>query len=210
MTWIKICGITNIEDARWAVERGAEAIGFVFAESPRRTTPEAAGEIMAELGSSVTGVGVFVEAPVEEVKRALEVSGCRVAQLHGEEGEEYIESLAPCEVIKAIRVGASLDERSTGRYKRARAILLDTYVAGQAGGTGRRFDPAVAARLVQEGWRVIVAGGLTPENVGDVVAAVRPYGVDVSTGVEGAPGRKDREKVAGFIAAVRAADGEGG
>ncbi|MCJ7750618.1 MAG: phosphoribosylanthranilate isomerase, partial [Armatimonadetes bacterium] len=137
-------------------------------------------------------------------------SGCTAAQLHGEEGEEYIESLAPCEVIKAIRVGASLDEKSTGRYKRARAILLDTYVAGQVGGTGRRFDPAVAARLVQEGWRVIVAGGLTPENVGDVVAAVRPYGVDVSTGVDAVPGRKDREKVAGFIAAVRAADGEGG
>ncbi len=210
MTWIKICGITNIEDARWAVECGAEAIGFVFAESPRRTTPEAAGEIMAELGQSVTGVGVFVEAPVDEVKRALEVSGCTVAQLHGEEGEEYIESLAPYEVVKAIRVGAPLDERSTGRYRRARAILLDTYVAGQAGGTGRRFDPAVAARLVQEGWRVIVAGGLTPGNVGEVVAAVRPYGVDVSTGVEAAPGRKDRAKVAGFIAAVRAADGEGG
>ncbi|HUU53840.1 MAG TPA: phosphoribosylanthranilate isomerase [Armatimonadota bacterium] len=209
MTWIKICGITNIDDARWAVECGAEAIGFVFAESPRRTTPEAAGEIMAELSSSVTGVGVFVEAPVGEVKRALAVSGCTVAQLHGEEGEEYIESLAPYEVIKAIRVGASLDESGLGRYKRARAILLDTYVAGQVGGTGRRFDPAVAARLVQEGWRVIVAGGLTPENVGDVMAEVRPYGVDVSTGVEAAPGRKDREKVAGFIAAVRAADGGG-
>lgn len=210
MTWIKICGITNIEDARWAVECGADAIGFVFAESPRRTTPEAAGEIMVELGSSVTGVGVFVDTPVDEVQRALDVSGCTVAQLHGEEGEECIESLAPYEVVKAIRVGASLDERSTGRYKRARAILLDTYVAGQVGGTGRRFDPAVAARLVQEGWRVIVAGGLTPENVADVVAAVRPYGVDVSTGVEAAPGRKDREKVAGFIAAVRAADGGGG
>ena len=210
MTWIKICGITNREDARWAVECGADAIGFQFAESPRRTTPEAAGEIMAELGSSVTGVGVFVDALVDEVRRALEVSGCTVAQPHGEEGEEYIETLAPYEVVKAIRVGASLDERSTGRYKRARAILLDTYVAGQVGGTGRRFDPAVAARLVQEGWRVIVAGGLTPENVRDLVAAVRPYGVDVSTGVEAVPGRKDREKVAGFIAAVRAADREGG
>jgi len=192
------------------VECGADAIGFMFAESPRRTTPEAAGEIMSELGSRVAGVGGCVDGAVDEVRRALEVSGCSVAQLHGEEGEEYIESLAPYEVIKAIRVGAPLDEGSTGRYKRARAILLDTYVAGQAGGTGRRFDPAVAARLVQEGWRVIVAGGLTPGNVGEVVAAVRPYGVDVSTGVEAAPGRKDRAKVAGFIAAVRAADGEGG
>lgn len=210
MTWIKICGITNIEDARWAVECGAEAIGFMFAESPRRTTPEAAGEIMAELGQSVTGVGVFVEAPIDEVKRALEVSGCSVAQLGGEEAEEYIDALAPKDVVKTIRVGASLDGRGLSRYKRARAIHLDTYVAGQMGGTGRRFDPAVAARLVQEGWRVIVAGGLTPENVGGVIVQVRPYGVDVSTGVEAAPGRKDRAKVAGFIAAVRAADGEGG
>jgi phosphoribosylanthranilate isomerase len=210
MTWVKICGITNIEDARWAVECGADAIGFMFAESPRRTTPEAAGEIMAELGSSVTGVGVFVEAPVDEVRRALDVSGCSVAQLGGEEAEEYIDALAPKEVVKTIRVGASLDGRGLSRYKRARAIHLDTYVAGQMGGTGRRFDPAVAARLVQEGWRVIVAGGLTPENVGGVIVQVRPYGVDVSTGVEAAPGRKDREKVAGFIAAVRATDGEGG
>jgi len=209
MTRIKICGITNREDAHRAAECGADAIGFVFAESPRRTTPEAAGKIMAELGPFVTGVGVFVDAPVDEVKRALEVSGCTVAQLHGDEGEEYIKSLASYRVIKAIRVGASLDETNTGRYKKAGAILLDTYVAGQVGGTGRRFDPAVAARLVKEGWRVIVAGGLRPENVGEVVSSVRPYGVDVSTGVEAAPGRKDREKVAQFIAAVRAADREG-
>ena len=210
MTWVKICGITSIEDARWAVECGADAIGFIFAESPRRTTPEAAGEIMSALGSRVTGVGVFVDDSVGEVTRALDVSGCGVAQLHGEEADEYIDALAPKEVVKAIRVGASLDGRGLGRYKRARAILLDTYVEGQMGGTGRRFDPAVAARLVQEGWRVIVAGGLTPENVGGVIAEVRPYGVDVSTGVEAAPGRKDREKVAAFTAAVRAADGVGG
>jgi phosphoribosylanthranilate isomerase len=85
--------------------------------------------------------------------------------------------------------------------------LLDTYVPGRAGGTGRRFDPRLAAPLVQEGWRVIVAGGLTPENVGEVISLVRPYGVDVSSGVESGPGRKDPEKVARFIAAVRAADG---
>ncbi len=210
MTRIKICGMTNREDALWAAECGADAIGFVFAESSRRVAVEAAGEIMAEMEPFVTGVGVFVNRTADEVRAALRVSGCTVAQLHGDEAEDDIRSLAPYGVIKAIRVGASLDETSIGRYKEARAILLDTYVAGQVGGTGRRFDPAVAARLVKEGWRVIVAGGLTPENVGGVVASVRPYGVDVSTGVEAAPGRKDRERVARFIAAVRAADGKGG
>jgi phosphoribosylanthranilate isomerase len=126
--------------------------------------------------------------------------------LHGGESPNFIPALSPYSVVKAMRVRGGLDETMVRRYKDAAAILLDTYVAGQAGGTGERFDPAVAARLVKEGWRVIVAGGLTPDNVGEVVAAVRPYGVDVSTGVEAAPGKKDAHKVADFISAVRAAD----
>ena len=208
MTRIKICGITNLEDARWAAECGADAIGFVFAESPRQIEAERARDILRGLGPLVTAVGVFVDRGVEEVRRALEVSGCGVAQLHGSEPPEYIEQLAPYAVVKVIRVrGAlALDESGIGRYKGARAILLDTYVAGSAGGTGERFDPALASRLVQEGWRVIVAGGLTAESVSEVVVSVRPYGVDVSTGVETTPGRKDHEKVARFIDAVRAAD----
>jgi phosphoribosylanthranilate isomerase len=126
--------------------------------------------------------------------------------LHGSEDEAYLQALHPCPVIKAVRVGDSLDESELQAYRGARAVLLDTYVAGQPGGTGQRFDPSVAARLVKEGWRVIVAGGLTPENVGDVVARVRPHGTDVSSGVEDAPGRKDHAKIRQFTAAVRAAD----
>jgi phosphoribosylanthranilate isomerase len=206
MTRVKIDGITNVEDAQWAAECGVDAIGFVFAESPRQIEPARARDILRGLGPLVTAVGVFVDRGVEEMRRALEVSGCGVAQLHGGEPPEYIEQLSPYGVIKAFRVAGPLDAEDIGRYKEARAILLDTYVPGRAGGTGRRFDPAVASRLVKEGWRVIVAGGLTPENVSEVVESVRPYAVDVSTGVEKSPGRKDHEKVARFIAAVRAAD----
>lgn len=206
MTRIKICGITNLEDAQLAAACGADAIGFVFADSLRRVAPEKAGEIMAQMEPFVTGVGVFVDAAVDEVRGALQVSGCMVAQLHGNEGEDYIQALSPYGVVKALRVGEKLDAGRAGRYKKAGAILLDTYVPGQAGGTGRRFDLAVAGQMVRGGWRVIVAGGLTPENVGEVVASVRPYGVDVSSGVEAAPGRKDHDKVARFVAAVRAAE----
>ncbi len=206
MTRVKICGITNHEDAQWAAQCGADALGFNFAESPRRIEPDRARDILARLDPFVTGVGVFVNSPAEEVKRILDLTGCAVAQLHGEEPEEYIDALSPYAVVKAIRVGGALDESELARYKGVRAILLDTYVKGRAGGTGKRFDPGTAARVVQEGWRVIMAGGLTPENVREVVSLVRPYGVDVSTGVESAPGKKDAEKVARFIAAVRAAD----
>jgi phosphoribosylanthranilate isomerase len=206
MTRIKICGITRTEDALHAAECGADAIGLNFAESPRRVSPERAGEIMADVGPFLTGVGVFVDSSAEEVRSALRTGSCTVAQLHGSEPADFIPALSPYRVVKAIRVSGALDETVLRRYKDAAAILLDTYVVGKAGGTGERFDPAVAGRLVKEGWRVIVAGGLTPDNVGEVVAAVRPYAVDVSTGVEAAPGRKDLQKVADFIAAVRAAD----
>ncbi len=207
MTRVKICGITNHEDAQWAAECGADAIGFIFADSPRRVTAERAREIVRDLGPLMSVVGVFVNCPEEEVRRTLEISGCTVAQLHGDEPESDIQSLEPYPVVKAFRVADSLDAQHVGRYKGARAILLDTYVPGRAGGTGRRFDPALAAHLVQEGWRVIMAGGLTPENVAEVVSSVHPYGLDVGSGVESAPGRKDPDKVARFIAAVRAADG---
>ena len=206
-TRVKICGITSVEDARVCIACGADALGFMFAESPRRVTPEQARDIIRECGPFVTTVGVFVNAPVEEVKRILDMTGCGLAQLHGDESPEYMGMLSPARAIKAIRVRDQLSGSAVRGYEAARAILLDTYVDGKPGGTGRRFDTALAAELVAAGWRVIVAGGLTPGNVGEVVTAVRPYEVDVGSGVEFAPGRKDHEKVARFIAAVRAADG---
>lgn len=206
MTRIKICGITNYDDGEYAAQCGADAVGFVFAESPRRIEPRRARDILRRLEPFVTGVGVFVNSPVEDISRILDMTGCTVAQLHGDEPESFIAELAPRAVVKAVRVKGTLDGDRLAGYKEARAILLDTYVEGRAGGTGQRFEPEVAARLVQEGWRVIMAGGLTPENVRDVVSSVRPYGVDVSSGVESAPGKKDLEKVKRFVAAVRAAD----
>jgi phosphoribosylanthranilate isomerase len=206
MTRIKICGITNHEDGEWAAECGVDAVGFNFADSPRRVEPRRARDILGRLEPLVTGVGVFVDSTVEEIKRILDLTGCTVAQLHGDEPESYIAELAPRAVVKAIRVKGTLDGEGLAGYKEARAILLDTYVEGRAGGTGRRFEPEVAAQLVQEGWRVIMAGGLTPEYVRDVVSSVRPYGVDVSSGVESAPGSKDPAKVERFVAMVRAAD----
>jgi len=223
MTRIKVCGITNREDAEFACRCGVDAIGFVFAESQRQVTPERAREILRGLEPFVVAVGVFVDRPVEEVRRVLEFTGCSVAQLHGEEGPEYVEALAPFGVVKVVKVscgaGISAPQATHARrilgvaetarpYRAAKAILLDTLVEGKAGGTGERFDLAAAQELVKAGYRVIVAGGLTPENVGEVVRAVRPYGVDVSSGVEAEPGRKDHEKVAGFVEAVRAADQE--
>jgi phosphoribosylanthranilate isomerase len=209
MTRIKICGITNRDDAEAAVAAGADALGFNFAQSPRRVSAEQAAAIMSDLSPFVAGVGVFVDMPAEQVRETLQVSGCSVAQLHGNEDRAYIEALSPLPVIKAVRIAGSLDDHQLDEYKRARAILLDTYVAGQQGGTGERFDPAIAARLVKAGLRVIVAGGLAPDNVAEVVAQVRPHGVDVSSGVEIRPGRKDHAKMQQFVTAVRAAE-EGG
>jgi phosphoribosylanthranilate isomerase len=206
MTRVKICGLTNLAEAERAVECGTDAIGFVFAKSPRRVDPEQAREMLAALGPYVTGVGVFANAPLDEVREVLEFTGCAVAQLHGEEAENYAEFLSPYPVVKAVRVGEDFQEKMLAPHRQARAIHLDTYVEGLLGGTGKRFDTRIAAGLAKRGWRVIVAGGLTPENVAEVVRAVRPYGVDVSSGVESAPGRKDHARVRAFVAAVRAAD----
>lgn len=208
MTRVKICGITNAEDARWAAHCGADALGFVFADSPRHIQVEDATQIIRGVEPFATCVGVFARNTVAEVRRTLEEAGCSVAQLHGEEPASYIQALAPHPVVKAFRVLDHLEADVIAPYRGAQAILLDTYVAGRLGGTGERFDLALAAELVRQGWRVIVAGGLTPENVGETIRTVRPYAVDVSSGVEIAPGKKHPAKVADFIAAVRAADRE--
>jgi phosphoribosylanthranilate isomerase len=203
VTRIKICGITNESDAETCLAHGADAIGFMFADSPRRVSVECARDILRSCGPFATAVGVFVDSAIDEVRRTLDVTGCALAQLHGSESAQFIEALSPSRVVKAIRIGSD-QGRVCESFRTARAILLDTYVPGRAGGTGKRFHPSVAAALVSDGWRVIVAGGLTPENVGEVVQTVRPYGVDVSSGVESAPGRKDHTRVKDFVAAVRA------
>jgi phosphoribosylanthranilate isomerase len=206
LTRIKICGMTNHADAECAASHGADAIGFIFAPSPRQVTPPAARAILAGVEPFVTGVGVFVNAELDAVRETLEATGCSVAQLHGDEDADFVRALAPYAAVKVFRVRDKLSMETVAPYQSARAILLDAYVPGVPGGTGERFDPRLARDLVQRGWRVIVAGGLTPDNVHDLVTTVRPYGVDVISGVEAAPGRKDHRKIQDFIAAVRAAD----
>lgn len=198
----KICGITRIEDALAAAEAGADAIGFVFyAKSPRAVDVRQARAIIAELPPFVTTVGLFVNASRCELNEILEVVPLDLLQFHGDE------TPADCEGyhrpwIKALRVRPGDDlEAACQLYAGARGILLDTYVAGVPGGTGEAFDwSLVPARLSKP---IILAGGLSAENVGQAIAQVRPYGVDVSGGVEQAKGIKDAAKIEAFMRAVK-------
>ncbi|MCO7057819.1 phosphoribosylanthranilate isomerase [Pseudomonas juntendi] len=200
----KICGITRIEDALAAVEAGADAIGFVFyAKSPRAVDVRQARAIIAELPPFVTTVGLFVNASRCELNEILEVVPLDLLQFHGDEAPEDCEGYhRPW--IKALRVRPGDDlEAACQRYAGARGILLDTYVAGVPGGTGEAFDwSLVPARLSKP---IILAGGLSAANVGEAIAQVRPYAVDVSGGVEQAKGIKDAAKIEAFMQAVRQA-----
>ena len=201
-TKVKICGITNEADAAAAVEAGADALGFVFyPKSPRAVTRETARDIIAGLPPFVTTVGVFVNEPLDMIKDIREFARLDKLQLHGEEGPEYCANLQGG-VIKAVRVkGAedldSLKEYDDNRYN-VGAFLLDAFVEGTPGGTGTTFDWSIAVEAKRYG-RIILSGGLTPENVAEAVERVAPYAVDVSSGVERTPGVKDQELVRRFI-----------
>lgn len=200
---VKICGITRLEDALAAAEAGADALGFnLWPGSRRHVDPEAAREIVGRLPPFVTPVGVFVNQPPTEVLHLAALARVTVVQLHGdEEPRECAGHVMP--VIKAFRVAGPADLEEIPRYHRAAAVLLDGKGEG-FGGTGRGFDWALA-RSVPGGKPVILAGGLTPENVAEAVRAVRPWAVDVASGVESAPGVKDRERMARFVRAAKEA-----
>jgi indole-3-glycerol phosphate synthase / phosphoribosylanthranilate isomerase len=202
---VKICGITSVEDARAAVAAGADAIGLVFwPRSPRAVDVATARAIAAVLPPFVLRVGVFVDAPEEEMRRIADEVGLDLVQLHGDETPEAV-ARAPRRAVKAIRVGPGFRPEEALRYGgAAAALLLDTRLNGGApGGTGQAFDWSLV-RPVREGTSfLLLAGGLTPENVRQAIAQVRPDGVDVSSGVESAPGRKDPAKVRAFVDAVR-------
>jgi phosphoribosylanthranilate isomerase len=200
---VKICGITNAKDAEIAVEAGADAVGFIFvAGTPRYIDPDAARAIVNDLPPLVSPVGVFADHPVEEIERVLSRCGFRTVQLHGSETPEHCRRLA-VSVIKTFRVRPGGPPPPFEAY-RVHAFLLDTFVEGKLGGTGKTFPLEVATAAKAFG-RVIVAGGLTPENVAQVIREVHPYAVDVSSGVESRPGRKDPQKLRDFIARVREA-----
>jgi phosphoribosylanthranilate isomerase len=203
MVRIKICGITNVEDALSAIHFGADAIGFVFHQkSPRAVDPETAGTIISEIPPLVTTVGVFVDEDKKRIEQIAGDIGLDVVQLHGSEPPEAC--FMSLRVIKAIRVSELSDLESLKSYK-VSAFLLDTFSPCSAGGTGQTFNWDIAVEAKNLG-RIILAGGLTSDNVEEAIRRVQPYGIDVSTGVEGGEkGRKDREKLKLFINAARSA-----
>lgn len=203
MVRIKICGITNLEDALLAADLGADALGFIFyPPSPRSIEPEAAKAIIAQLPPFVTTVGVFVDEAAATVKELAAQVGLDWLQLHGQETPGYCRSLDR-RVIKAFRIKDenSLDELAPYQGA-AQALLLDTYKKGQVGGTGETFNWDLALKAKKFG-PIILAGGLTPENVAQAIATVQPFAVDVASGVEAAPGRKDPVKLRAFFAAIK-------
>lgn len=201
---VKICGLTNAADALGAAEAGADLLGFVFYEqSPRHVPVAVAAAITRQVPAFVAKVGVFVDAPEELVRRALSECGLSVLQFHGNETPEFCIQFGVMS-MKAFRVrdAASLDMLPAYHTD---AWLLDAYTAGQLGGTGATFNWELAIAARKLGRPVFLAGGLTPENVADAVRRVQPFGVDVSSGVESAPGRKDLQKVRAFITAAKQA-----
>jgi phosphoribosylanthranilate isomerase len=194
---VKICGITNLEDALYAADCGADALGFIFyAKSPRCVTPDKAASIISQLPPFITTVGVFVNERPDEMIRIMKMTGIKVLQLHGEETAETCKIWSP--VIKSFRVKNMTDLKQLEQYPCASACLLDTYSEAEYGGTGRVFnwDIAVEAKKI---CRIILAGGLTPENVEAAALHVKPYAVDVASGVEAEKGKKDLNKVKVFI-----------
>jgi phosphoribosylanthranilate isomerase len=203
MTRVKICGITNLEDALFAAEAGADALGFVFyAKSPRCIVPDRAREIILRLPPFVAKVGVFVNEELDQVEKIMACCHLDYAQLHGDETPEQVAALAP-RAIKAVRVRSMADVERLRDY-RAAAYLLDAYHPTKPGGTGETWDWELATAAKQYG-PIILAGGLTPDNVVGAIKRVHPYAVDVSSGVEAAPGIKDHQKVRRFIIAAKGA-----
>ena len=204
MTRVKICGITSGEDAAAAAAAGADALGFIFVPgTPRHLSPDAAAAIIALLPPFVTPVGVFLDQPAEEILAVVSRCGLQAVQLHGDEPAALARRI-PVPVLKAVRVRDAASLEAVEGYP-ARAFLLDAYVEGQPGGTGVAFPWELAVGLARR-VPILLAGGLSPGNVAEAVRRVRPYGVDVGSGVERAPGRKDPRKIEEFIAHVRSAD----
>ncbi len=201
-TRIKICGITNVDDARLAAELGADALGFIFyPQSPRSVTMERAAEICLQLPPFLLRVGVFVNAPLRAVRQTVALCGLDAVQFHGEETPEYCRQFTGRR-FKAIRMRDRAGVLAGSEYD-VDALVLDTYTAGQRGGTGQTFDWSLAVEVKRLGKPVILSGGLTPENVADAIRQVQPYAVDVASGVECESGKKDPEKLRRFIEAVK-------
>jgi phosphoribosylanthranilate isomerase len=212
--WVKICGTTNLQDALVAVDAGADAIGFVFGPSKRRVTPQQVAEITRALPDDIEKVGVIVNETPERIAEIVRVAGLTGVQLQGDETPAFTNALRRLGLrllVKTVQASAGIDTlaaRIESYREVADGILLDSGSPAERGGTGKRFAWKEAAGVlsgIPNGTRVIVAGGLSPENVSEAIATLHPWGVDVVTGVESEPGKKDPEKVRAFIEAARKA-----
>ncbi|HLG15817.1 MAG TPA: phosphoribosylanthranilate isomerase [Blastocatellia bacterium] len=202
---IKICGVRSVDEARTALDLGADALGFNFwPRSPRYISPDNARQVISQLPPVAAFIGVFVDEDAQRIINIAAQVGLGAVQLHGDESPEFCALLGSIKVIKALRVGRDFDIARIRDY-RASAILLDARVEGNYGGTGHSFDWDVAVAAKQFA-PIILAGGLTAENVGDAIRRVQPLAVDVCSGVEAEPGRKDPLKMRAFVSAVRAAN----
>ena len=212
--WIKICGNTSLEDALLAADAGADAVGFVFAPSPRQVTAEQVAAITAHLPAQIEKIGVFVDAPLAQIINTVAQSGLTGVQLHSEVDREAVAQvrarLGPqFRILRVVHFASGAADRvqALSLDPAIDGVLVDSRTATAAGGTGIAFDWSSAAATVFQGTNkpLIVAGGLNPANVQEAIATLRPWGVDVVSGVEAAPGRKDPTKVQAFVANARAA-----
>ena len=200
---VKICGITEGEDALGAAELGADALGFIFAPSPRRILPETARSIIHAIPPSVKSVGVFVNQTADAVREHIDYCGLDLVQLHGDESPELCRELMPY-TIKALRIKNESSPPMGAAYQaKVRALLLDTYAKDKAGGTGNTFDWQLAVKMRATGIPVILSGGLGPSNIEAAINAVRPCAVDVNSGVEEYPGKKSFRLMKELMAKVR-------
>jgi phosphoribosylanthranilate isomerase len=211
--WIKICGNTSIEDAQLAADAGADAVGFVFAPSPRRVTAAQVGAITSSLPAGLEKIGVFVDAGLDEISATVRECGLTGVQLHSSVGTGMTAHLRESfgrklRVLRVVHFGPDAADQAAAITADGHldGILVDSRTATAVGGTGVAFDWASARETLFRGSeaRMVAAGGLTPENVAEAIGTLRPWGVDVASGVEMAPGRKDARKVRDFIANARA------
>lgn len=202
---VKICGITNLTDARTAVRLGADALGFIFAPSPRRVALQTAREIICALPPFVKTVGVFVNEAPAAIRKVINDCGLDLVQLHGDESPDLCDELMPY-TIKALRIKDESSLQSGQAYHgKVRALLLDTYSKEKAGGTGKTFDWELAIRIKKQGSPLILSGGLAPANIVAAIHTVRPHAVDVNSGVEERTGKKSPILIRNLIENVRRA-----
>lgn len=205
MTEIKICGMTNIEDARFAAESGVDALGFIFyPKSPRYVQPKTAWDIIRKLPPEVAKTGVFVNHDTQDIKEIMEYCGLNFIQLHGNESPEYCRYFPESVIIKALSPRTEEDLNILEEYQ-ARAILVDTYAPEKHGGTGKISNWELAVKI-RKRRPLILSGGLNPDNIEDAIKKVLPHAVDINSGVEKIPGKKDHGLVMKIINLVRQCD----